>query len=165
MMLKRSSAPILLCVCLCAGVPAWSQTSSGSNLFTRDYSKTQRWFPNLPRTYQQEQIPQPLLENSPRLKDLIHDGKLEISLADALALALENNLDIAVQRYLRPIAQTDVLRTAAGRPQYRGHRRRCERWRRARGCGRGGRYHRGRRRPANRPTRNLRSIAQYQFQL
>lgn len=114
MMWKRSSTPILLCLSLCAGVPAWSQASSGSNLFTRDYSKTRPWFPDVPRSFEQEQIPQPLLENSPRLKDLIHDGKLEISLADALALALENNLDIAVQRYLRPIAQTDVLRTQSG---------------------------------------------------
>src|SRR5205823_8143057 len=44
----------------------------------------------------------------------IRDGKLELSLSDALALALENNLDIAVQRYVIPYAKTDVLRTRAG---------------------------------------------------
>ena len=54
------------------------------------------------------------MENSPRLHDLIHNGKLELSLADALSLALENNLDIAVQRYLHPVAETDVLRTLSG---------------------------------------------------
>jgi outer membrane protein TolC len=54
------------------------------------------------------------LSNSPRLESLIHDGKLELSLADALALALENNLDIAVQRYIPKFAQTDVLRTQSG---------------------------------------------------
>ncbi len=54
------------------------------------------------------------MENSPRLHDLIHDGKLELSLADALSLALENNLDIAVQCYLHPVAETDVLRTLSG---------------------------------------------------
>jgi outer membrane protein TolC len=54
------------------------------------------------------------LTNSPRLESLISGGKLELSLADALALALENNLDIAVQRYIPRFAQTDVLRTQSG---------------------------------------------------
>jgi outer membrane protein TolC len=54
------------------------------------------------------------MENSPRLHDLIRDGKLRLSVADALALALENNLDIAVQRFLHPIAEADVLRTSSG---------------------------------------------------
>ncbi len=55
-----------------------------------------------------------VLENSPRLESLIRDGKLEISLSDALALALENNLDIAVQRYVPEFSQTDLLRSRAG---------------------------------------------------
>jgi len=48
------------------------------------------------------------------LHDLIHNGKLELSLADALSLALENNLDIGVQRYLHPVAETGTLRTLSG---------------------------------------------------
>ena len=52
--------------------------------------------------------------NSPRLGGLIHDGKLELSLSDALALTLENNLDIVVQRYVIPFAQTDLLRSKSG---------------------------------------------------
>src|SRR6202034_4703735 len=43
-----------------------------------------------------------------------HDGKLYISLQDAIAVAIENNLDLAYFRYNFPIAQTDVLRTKAG---------------------------------------------------
>jgi outer membrane protein TolC len=54
------------------------------------------------------------MENSPRLHDLIRNGKLQLSIPDALALAIENNLDIAVQRFLHPIAEADVLRTSAG---------------------------------------------------
>jgi hypothetical protein len=46
--------------------------------------------------------------------DLIHDGRLELSLADALSLALENNLDIAVQRYLHPVTEAHVLRMLSG---------------------------------------------------
>ncbi len=66
------------------------------------------------KPYREAPIAPGSLENSPRLHDLIHDGKLELSLADALTLALENNLDIAVQRYVRPVAETDVLRTLSG---------------------------------------------------
>lgn len=54
------------------------------------------------------------LSNSPRLHNLERDGKLFISLDDAIALALENNLDIAYYRYNFPTAQADLLRTKAG---------------------------------------------------
>jgi outer membrane protein TolC len=56
------------------------------------------------------------LSNSPRLENLIRDGKIYISLRDAIAVAIENNLDLAYFRYNFPIAQTDILRTKAGSP-------------------------------------------------
>src|ERR1051326_8690317 len=72
------------------------------------------WFPTVLKPYRPEPVKPPVMENSPRLHDLIRDGKLRLSVADALALALENNLDIAVQRFLHPIAEADVLRTSSG---------------------------------------------------
>jgi outer membrane protein len=54
------------------------------------------------------------MSNSALLHNLIRDGKLEISLSDALALALENNLDIQVTRYVLADAQTDLLRARGG---------------------------------------------------
>jgi outer membrane protein TolC len=45
---------------------------------------------------------------------LIRDGKLYLSLKDAIRLALENNLDLAIARYNLPIANMDILRTRAG---------------------------------------------------
>jgi outer membrane protein TolC len=54
------------------------------------------------------------LINSPRLQNLIRDGKIYISLRDAISLAIENNLDLAYFRYNFPIAQTDILRTKSG---------------------------------------------------
>lgn len=54
------------------------------------------------------------LSNSQRLQSLIREGKLYISLHDAIALAIENNLDLAYFRYNFPIAQTDLARTKAG---------------------------------------------------
>ena len=50
----------------------------------------------------------------PRVDALIKDGVLELSLQDAIQLALENNLDLAIARYNFPIAEADVLRTQAG---------------------------------------------------
>ena len=56
----------------------------------------------------------PNLANTPRIDQLMHDGKLYISMNDAVALALENNLDIAIARYNLNIADTDVWRAKAG---------------------------------------------------
>jgi len=64
--------------------------------------------------YAPDYVPQPDLANSPRIERLIHDGKLYLSLRDAIDLALENNLDLAIARYNLPIADTDILRTKAG---------------------------------------------------
>jgi outer membrane protein TolC len=64
--------------------------------------------------YRPSLVPQPNLANSPRIDTLVKDGVLELSLKDAIALALENNLDIAIARYNLPIAAADVLRTQAG---------------------------------------------------
>jgi outer membrane protein TolC len=64
--------------------------------------------------YRSSTVPEPQLTNSPRLDQLIRDGKLYISLTDAISLAIENNLDVAIARYNLPIADTDILRTKAG---------------------------------------------------
>ncbi len=65
-------------------------------------------------TYRATLVPQASLANSTRIEDLIHDGKLYLSLDDAILLALENNLDIAIARYNLPIAEADIERTKAG---------------------------------------------------
>lgn len=64
--------------------------------------------------YSPSSTPEPQLTNSPRLNQLIRDGKLYLSLKDAIRLAMENNLDIAIARYNLPIADMDILRTKAG---------------------------------------------------
>ena len=64
--------------------------------------------------YNADRVPEPALANSPRLSRMIRDGKLYLSLKDAVDLALENNLDLAIARYNLPIADTDLLRTKAG---------------------------------------------------
>src|SRR4051794_20582166 len=79
-----------------------------------DYSKPRRHFPNIVGPYVTRHVPEPVLANTPRIDTMLRDGKLMLSLNDAVALALENNLDIAIARYNLEIADTDLLRTAAG---------------------------------------------------
>lgn len=64
--------------------------------------------------YRGKTVPPPSLENSARLDSLIRDGKLYLTLQNAIDLAIENNLDLVIARYNLPIAQMDVLRTQAG---------------------------------------------------
>ena len=64
--------------------------------------------------YRASTAPELNLSNSPRLQSLIRDGKIYLSMRDAIALAIENNLDLAYFRYNFPIAQTDIQRTKSG---------------------------------------------------
>jgi outer membrane protein len=79
-----------------------------------NYSNGRPFFPNIFEPYRPLSIALPPLTNSPRITQLIHDGKLELSLDDAVSLALENNLDISVQRFTPWIAQVNLLRTKGG---------------------------------------------------
>jgi hypothetical protein len=63
-----------------------------------NYSRAPKAFPNLIAPYTGGNIPSPNLTNSPKIEQLIHDGKLEISLQDAVELALQNSMDIEVAR-------------------------------------------------------------------
>jgi len=87
---------------------------SSLGLARHDFSHGPRAFPDIIKPYQPIRIEAPTLSNSPRLDQLIHDGKLELSLQDAVELALENSLDIAVQRYYPWIADAGMLKTKAG---------------------------------------------------
>lgn len=60
------------------------------------------------------QPPAPRLVNGTRIDRLIVGGKVRLTLDDAIALALENNLDVELQRYNRRLAATDLLRAQGG---------------------------------------------------
>jgi outer membrane protein len=79
-----------------------------------EYSKPRSHFPNPVGPYTARHVAPPNLANTPRIEQLLRDGKLYISMNDAVALALENNLDIAIARYNLNIADTDVWRAKAG---------------------------------------------------
>lgn len=75
--------------------------------------------PTLPipfRSYQAPHIPMIRLSNSPRLNRLIRAGKLYLTVQDALALAIENNMNLELDRYGPLLAQSALQRARAGGP-------------------------------------------------
>jgi outer membrane protein TolC len=64
--------------------------------------------------YAPVQIPPPSFTNSPRLEALVRAGNLYLSLQDAIALAIENNLDIEYLRFAPRISETELLRARGG---------------------------------------------------
>jgi outer membrane protein TolC len=79
-----------------------------------DYTKPKSHLWNPIQPYTSINVPQPRLGNTPRLDNLLRDGKIYLSLSDAVTLALENNYDIAIARINLDIADTDLLRARAG---------------------------------------------------
>src|SRR5208282_4791235 len=79
----------------------------------QDYSKPRSAFPHLLQPYRSQELPLNL-GTSPRIDSLLHDGKIYLSIDDAVALALENNLDLDIARYNLNIADTDYLRAKSG---------------------------------------------------
>ena len=96
--MRRQSKAVILSVLL--SMPAPAQTNFVRNSFIKPYQAR----PVQPETFQ----------NSPRIFELMRAGELYLSLADAIALALENNLDIEIERYLPRIAGTDITRSEGG---------------------------------------------------
>ncbi len=97
---------IILAIVAYLAPSAWAQRT--------DYSKGKLPFPDPIAPYQSRSVPLPSFNNSPRIDQLIQNGKLMLSLDDAITLALENNLDLAIARYNLDIADTDILRTKSG---------------------------------------------------
>src|ERR1700680_3150876 len=72
------------------------------------------FFERLDSPYRAKQVSPVSLQNSQRIFDLMRAGQLYLSLEDAIALALENNLDIELERFLPKTADTDLLRARGG---------------------------------------------------
>jgi outer membrane protein TolC len=68
----------------------------------------------LTHNYRPRPVPQISSEDSPRIERLIRAGGIYLSLRDAIALALENNLDIEVARLSPKLQDANVMRASAG---------------------------------------------------
>ncbi|MBO0910268.1 MAG: TolC family protein [Acidobacteria bacterium] len=93
--------------------PQSAQPPAG-HYMTADYSKPVKSFPNVLAPYRPRPVGETDLANRPRMDQLMRDGKIYLSMDDAVALALENNLDLELARYNLNIADTDLLRARAG---------------------------------------------------
>jgi outer membrane protein len=98
-----------LLVCLLTAGCAWGQLEMPD--YTHNHGS---WLTGLVRNYEPRYVPPVDFSNSNRLDQLMRAGRIYLSLQDAIALALENNLDIEYGRYGIPIAESDVLRASAG---------------------------------------------------
>ncbi|HXY14855.1 MAG TPA: TolC family protein [Terriglobales bacterium] len=94
--------------------PALPQTPQPNAARVVNYSRPPSPFPNVIAPYEPMEVPPPNLGNTARVDKLMRNGKIVLSINDAVALALENNLDIVLARYNLNIADTDVLRAKAG---------------------------------------------------
>jgi outer membrane protein len=94
--------------------PTPQNTPEARPLPALNYTQPVSHFPNPVGPYTPRHVAPPNLANTARIDSLMHDGKVYLSLNDAIALALENNLDVAIARYNLNIADTDVLRAKAG---------------------------------------------------
>lgn len=79
-----------------------------------DFAHSRRGWPNVLLPYSAFDLGPIDAANGPGVDKLFKDGKIYLSLADAISLAIENNLDVAIQRLNAPMSDTDILRTKAG---------------------------------------------------
>ncbi|HTW30836.1 MAG TPA: TolC family protein [Candidatus Sulfotelmatobacter sp.] len=94
--------------------PQPAQPTPEQQVYVKDYAKPRAAFPEFWKSYEPRELPEPNLANTPRIDSLMHDGKIYLSIDDAVALTLENNLDIYIARYNLNIADTDYLRAKSG---------------------------------------------------
>jgi len=94
--------------------PSAPQPAAPQAVLLKDYSQPRPAFPHVLLPYKSQQLAPPNLGNSPRIDSLMRDGKIYLSIDDAVALALENNLDLDIARYNLNIAEADLLRARSG---------------------------------------------------
>jgi outer membrane protein TolC len=102
----KSSLAILLC--LATAVPLFAQAEN----LTVDNGRG--FIYHLTRVYRVRDVQAVSFEDSPRIDKLLRAGNIYLSLRDAIALALENNLDIESSRYAPKLALADLQRASAG---------------------------------------------------
>lgn len=110
----------LLCVGTCvlylAPVPARAAdvtAGAGDAPVGLEAGPSSRWYNWLGHDYRWRKVPPIRVANSSRLDQLIRAGNLYLSLQDAVSLALENNIDIEIQRYGYDLADNDLFRARA----------------------------------------------------
>jgi outer membrane protein len=94
--------------------PAAPQPAPPQAVHLKDYSVPRSAFPNLFQPYIPQELAPTNFANSPRIDSLLRNGKIYLSIDDAVSLTLENNLDLEIARYNLNVAEADLLRARAG---------------------------------------------------
>ncbi len=106
--LKRIFASLLL-----AGI-CWGQTPRADQTPQIVFDQGDSWYDRLRAPYRARSVSPVDFGNSPRIDSLIRAGQLYLSLKDAIALTIENNLDVELQRFGPRLAQSDLARAQGG---------------------------------------------------
>ena len=109
-----ASAPTIVGQSAPPAAPEPATAATQQAIHSPDYSNPRSAFPHMLQPYMPRELAQPSFANSTRIDALMHDGKIYLSIDDAVALALENNLDLEIARYNLNIAEADLLRAKSG---------------------------------------------------
>src|SRR6202163_894176 len=104
----------VLCAILAAAPSSFGQNPGPDPRGPQLETDRPHWYSGITQPYQARTVPPVNVSNSNRIDALLRAGNLYLSLSDAIALALENNLDVEIQRYEFSIAEADLLRAKAG---------------------------------------------------
>jgi len=102
----------MLCVLLVAAPGLYSQQIN--DRAPKLETERAHWYSGFTNRYQPRYVPPISLSNSGRADSLVRAGNLYLSLSDAIALALENNIDVEVSRYAYPLADNALFSAKAG---------------------------------------------------
>src|ERR1035437_4980237 len=106
--MSRFKSILSIILCCTMALPVFAQTPEITG------NPNGGFFYRLTRNYQPTTVAHISFEDSPRIERLIRAGRIYLSLRDAIALALENNLDIEVARLTPKLQQSNLQRASAG---------------------------------------------------
>lgn len=112
-MFRVQSLIAVLCILLTV-YPGMAADAPGPRERAHQMDRPDGFWAGLTRNYKPAFVPPVDISNSGRLDSLLRGGNLYLSLQDTIALALENNLDIEIQRYGPQLADASILRARAG---------------------------------------------------
>src|SRR4051795_6652437 len=110
----QSSTALLTALLMLLPAGAFAEKGPSVSEMTGIQQEQTTWHYRFTHPYTTRTVAPINLSNSTRLESLLRAGNLYLSLNDAVALALENNLDIELARYGPRIADADLLRATAG---------------------------------------------------
>ena len=105
----------MVCVVLTAAPVTYAQNGGEQNPRAPQLDTGQHhWYSGITRDYESRPVAPVNVSNSARLDSLLRAGRLYLSLSDVIALAVENNLDVEIERYEFALADADLLRAKSG---------------------------------------------------